>query len=133
MGPSFCFVDELLTVDEASVVGSYQYQASSFFYEDHFPGHPITPGAILLETMAQIGLVCLGIYLTRVFETKEKMDFVFTSSEVHFLKKVPPHSTVIVEAKKVYFRLGKLKCKAAMYFAESHERICYGELAGMII
>ena len=132
-GPSFRFVDEILSIDDNKVVGRFRYAPQLVFYRDHFPGNPITPGAILLETMAQIGLVCLGIYLTRAFENRQGLDFVFTSSNVHYLKKVPPNSTIIVESEKVYFRLGKLKCNTTMYFEEGKERICYGDLAGMIV
>ena len=36
-----------------------------FFYKGHFKENPITPGVLLIETMAQIGVVCLGIYLLK--------------------------------------------------------------------
>src|ERR1700735_3358309 len=60
---SFRFVDEISLLNEDGVVGHYTLKEDAFFYEDHFPGNPITPGAILTEIMAQIGLVVLGIYL----------------------------------------------------------------------
>jgi len=60
---SFRFVDEIAFVDADKVIGHYTLRPDAFFYEDHFPGNPVTPGAILTEIMAQIGLVVLGIYL----------------------------------------------------------------------
>jgi 3-hydroxyacyl-[acyl-carrier-protein] dehydratase len=60
----FLFVDEILEVDDEKIVGVYTYKPSLDFYKGHFKDHPVTPGVILIETMAQIGLVCLGIYLT---------------------------------------------------------------------
>ena len=60
---SFRFVDEILSLDENGVTGNYTLRSDSFFYEDHFPGNPVTPGVIITEIMAQIGLVVLGIYL----------------------------------------------------------------------
>jgi 3-hydroxyacyl-[acyl-carrier-protein] dehydratase len=59
----FLFVDEILEVDDQKIVGVYTYKPSLEFYKGHFKDHPVTPGVILIETMAQIGLVCLGIYL----------------------------------------------------------------------
>ena len=59
----FLFVDEILEVDDEKIVGVYTYKPSLDFYKGHFKDHPVTPGVILIETMAQIGLVCLGIYL----------------------------------------------------------------------
>src|SRR5580693_1961325 len=60
---SFRFVEEISFLDTNGVVGHYSLREDAFFYEDHFPGNPVTPGAILTEIMAQIGLVVLGIYL----------------------------------------------------------------------
>jgi 3-hydroxyacyl-[acyl-carrier-protein] dehydratase len=62
----FLFVDELLEVSENGVTGTYTFLEDAFFYEGHFKENPITPGVILTETMAQIGVVCLGIYLLKV-------------------------------------------------------------------
>src|SRR5690349_6432296 len=59
----FRFVDEILEVQETRIVGRYQFLPTEFFYIGHFPGNPITPGVILLESMAQVGAVALGIYL----------------------------------------------------------------------
>jgi 3-hydroxyacyl-[acyl-carrier-protein] dehydratase len=59
---SFRFVDEISFLDQDKVIGNYTPKEDAFFYKDHFPGNPVTPGAILTEIMAQIGLVVLGIY-----------------------------------------------------------------------
>ena len=61
----FLFVDELLEISENGVTGTYTFLTDAFFYEGHFKENPITPGVILTETMAQIGVVCLGIYLLK--------------------------------------------------------------------
>src|SRR6202000_1609082 len=60
---SFRFVEEIGFVDADRVTGHYTLRPDAFFYEDHFPGNPVTPGAIITEIMAQIGLVVLGVYL----------------------------------------------------------------------
>jgi 3-hydroxyacyl-[acyl-carrier-protein] dehydratase len=82
--------------------------------------------------MAQIGLVGLGIFLTKAHETREAQKFVFTSSEVEYLKEVLPGEKVKVVSEKIYFRLGKLKCKVEMW-NESGERVTKGVLAGMVV
>ena len=61
----FLFVDELTEITENGVIGNYTFKENEFFYEGHFKKNPITPGVILTETMAQIGVVCLGIYLLK--------------------------------------------------------------------
>jgi len=126
---SFRFVDELSFVDENGVVGHYTLKEDAFFYEDHFPGHPVTPGAILTEIMAQIGLVVLGIYL--VGGTAGPIFPLFTSVEVEFNKMVLPGQKITVMSKKEYFRFGKLKCRVEMLDAAG-ERIAKGVFAGII-
>ena len=59
----FKFVDKLLTISENGVEGEYTFTENEYFYEGHFINNPVTPGVILTECMAQIGVVCLGIYL----------------------------------------------------------------------
>ncbi|GAB5552652.1 MAG: beta-hydroxyacyl-ACP dehydratase [Saprospiraceae bacterium] len=131
-GPDFCFVDELEQVNEQGVIGYYRFPESAPFYDSHFPDYPVTPGVLLTETMAQIGLVALGIYLSGAYQSQKEQAFVFTESQVFYLKKVLPGARVKVISEKVYYRLGKLKCKVAMY-NEQEERICYGTMAGMAV
>ena len=59
----FLFVDALTEISENGISGNYTFKENAFFYEGHFKENPITPGVLLTETMAQIGVVCLGIYL----------------------------------------------------------------------
>src|SRR5438874_1779210 len=119
---SFLFVDQIQQLDENGVTGDYTLRKDAFFYEDHFPGNPVTPGVIVTEIMAQIGLVVLGIYLL----LQEKPDNhandtvipLFTSSAVEFYKMVLPGEKVTVISEKVYFRFGKLKCTVKMLDAD---------------
>ncbi len=116
---SFRFVDHISELSEDGVVGDYTLRPDSFFYEDHFVGNPVTPGVIITEIMAQIGLVVLGIFLM-VEESKagnvpdESMFPLLVSTDVSFNKMVLPGERVTVTSKKQYFRFGKLKCYVEM-------------------
>ncbi len=71
----FLFVNEISHIDENGVTGTYSFPEDSFFYEGHFKNNPVTPGVILTECMAQIGLVCLGIYLLNMeHEQQDDLD-----------------------------------------------------------
>jgi len=131
-GESFLFVDELLHVDENGAKGIYTYAEDLPFYEGHFKNHPITPAVILTETMAQIGLVCLGIYLLRNLETEQNISVAMTSNAIDFLKPVKPGEQVTVTSEKVYFRFNKLSCKVKMENAAG-EVVCKGNISGMLI
>lgn len=134
---SFRFVDEIITIDDNTVTGTYTLKQDEFFYEDHFPNHPVTPGVIITEIMAQIGLVVLGIYLIiknkEKFQQKEDEKIVplLTSTDVSFFKMVLPGEKVIVVSKKQYFRFDKLKCSIEMV-NEAGELIARGMFAGII-
>jgi 3-hydroxyacyl-[acyl-carrier-protein] dehydratase len=124
-------VDEIISINENGVEGSYTFDDNLDFYKGHFKNNPVTPGVILTEVMAQIGVVCLGIFLMNDSFTKNT-SIALTSSEIEFLKPVYPNEKVVVISKKIYFRFGKLKCKVTMK-NERGEEVCIGTIAGMIL
>jgi 3-hydroxyacyl-[acyl-carrier-protein] dehydratase len=129
----FLFVDELLEVSENGVSGTYTFGESEFFYKGHFKENPITPGVILTETMAQIGLVCLGIYLLKEeISSEKKPQIALTSNQIDFFLPVYPNEKVKVVSEKEYFRFNKLKCAVKMYNIKD-ELVCRGTISGMII
>ena len=126
----FLFVDELLTVNEQGVEGKYTFRSDLPFFQGHFKNNPITPGAILTECCAQIGLVCLGIYLLGTsFDEQSKI--AMTSTEMEFLVPVYPDEEVTIKSSKIYFRFNKLKCKVSM-FNEQGKMVCNGIIAGVL-
>ena len=128
----FLFVDAFEQISEEGAIGYYTFQSDEYFYKGHFPDNPITPGVILIETMAQIGLVGLGMYLIKSYETLQPTKFAFTNSKVDFLLPVYPNTKVKVISKKLFFRLNKLKCEVSME-NESGAQVAYGQLSGMVI
>lgn len=126
----FLFVDDLLNVDENGATGTFTFNENLDFYKGHFKNNPITPGVILTETMAQIGLVCLGIFLVGNDLTEESQ-IGLTSTNIEFLKPVFPGEKVTVISEKIYFRFSKLKCKVKM-LNEKSEVVCEGTIAGII-
>ncbi len=144
---SFRFVDEISFLDKDRAVGHYTLKEDAFFYEDHFPGNPVTPGAILTEIMAQIGLVVLGIYLVvgplpedaaaanasaaTAVGSMNPIFPLFTSLEVSFDRMVLPGQKITVISQKEYFRFGKLKCRVEMQDAAGN-RIAKGVFSGII-
>lgn len=129
----FLFVDELLHVDENEVKGTYTFTAESDFYQGHFKGNPVTPGVLLTECCAQIGVVALGIYLLSEAGNFSNSDLkiALSSYEMEFLLPVFPNETVTVTSKKIYFRFQKLKCEVKMHNAAG-KMVCSGKIAGML-
>jgi 3-hydroxyacyl-[acyl-carrier-protein] dehydratase len=131
----FRFIDEILELDDEHIVGAYRFREDEYFYKGHFPGQPITPGVILIETMAQTGVVAFGLYLNMKkkevpLESMKEMMTLFTLAEaVEFTGIVHPGERVIIKGQKVYFRMGNLKSKISME-RENGETVSSGTLAG---
>ncbi|MDR3716927.1 MAG: hydroxymyristoyl-ACP dehydratase [Puia sp.] len=134
---SFLFVDNITLLTEDKVIGDYTLKEDAFFYEDHFPGNPVTPGVIVTEIMAQIGLVVLGIYLVGLSPGEfavtpgNKWMPLLASTDVAFYKMVLPGEKVTVISTKQYFRFGKLKCRIEMHDAAG-EPIAKGVFSGFV-
>lgn len=137
-GKGFHFVDELTYIDHNRVEGSYTFKPDAPWYRDHFPEQPITPGVILIECMAQIGLVCLGLYLVEKERPGTLMKvidrggipFLFSQSEVLFSTPVLPGDRVRVVGEKRYWRLGKLRTEVKMISAKDGV-VAQATLSGM--
>jgi len=133
---SFRFVDNISHLSEDEVTGEYTLKKDAFFYEDHFAGNPVTPGVIITEIMAQIGLVVLGIFLilkeTEInYMADDSLFPLLTTTDVSFYKMVLPGQKVTVISKKQYFRFGKLKCYVEM-LDSTKELVAKGMFSGII-
>lgn len=127
----FLFVDTIENVSADSIIGTFKFDETLDFYKGHLVNYPITPGVILIETMAQIGLVCLGIYLMKQ-EISRNTKVLMSNANVDFLKPVFPNEKVTVYGELQYFRFNKLKSKVRME-NEKGEVVCQGFIEGFVI
>lgn len=127
----FLFVDTLHQVGPNGVKGSYTFPANHSVYQGHFKDRPVTPGVLLTECCAQIGLVCLGIVLLEDEAGEKRFSIGMSHVQMDFLKPVFPGERVTVVSEKDYFRFGKLQCRVKMY-NEQDEMVCKGLLSGML-
>tara|TARA_B110000091_G_C13683368_1_gene418870 strand:+ start:528 stop:968 length:441 start_codon:yes stop_codon:yes gene_type:complete len=129
----FLFVNEITQISENGTTGNYTFKEDAYFYKGHFKDNPITPGVILTEVMAQIGVVCLGIYLLKdAIVSNKKPQIALTSHQIDFFLPVYPNEKIKVVSEKEYFRFNKLKCAVKMYNLKD-ELVCRGTISGMII
>ncbi len=128
----FLFVDGLTMISTESITGHYTFKNDEYFFKGHFKNNPMTPGVILTECMAQIGVVCLGIYMLKdeILEDKHPQ-IALTSSQIDFFLPVFPGEKITVVSEKEVFRFNKLKCKVKL-FNEKNELVCRGQISGMI-
>lgn len=128
----FRFVDEIHEIDDDHVVASYRWREDADFYRGHFPGNPVTPGVLLVESMAQSAVVALGLYLIEKELPQEasKLVTLFTDVNVEFSGVVRPGSRVLIRGRKLFFRRRKLRSEAEMRL-EDGTLVCSGTLSGM--
>lgn len=129
----FRFLDEILELDDAHIVGRYTFKPDEFFYRGHFPGDPVTPGVILTEAMAQTSVVALGLYLcarTLPGDELSKWTTLFTECQMEFHLPVLPGETVTIVGEKQFFRRMKLKSRAQLFLADGR-LAAEGILAGV--
>jgi len=130
----FRFIDDILEMDEDHIVGAYRFRDDEYFYKGHFPGQPVTPGVILIETMAQTGVVAFGIYLLirqglSSGQIKQLVTLFAMVDDCEFNGVVNPGERVIIKGEKVYLRRGNLKTKVGIE-RENGDTVCYGVLTG---
>jgi len=113
--PPFLFVDTLIAADETGAVGEYTYtEEKNDFFKGHFPGNPIVPGVVLVESMAQVagaGIVARGALAAD--PDKEAVFVLAAVEEARFRSPVRPGDkmTTIVENVKVRSKLGVFALK----------------------
>ncbi len=94
----FLLVDrvEEINLEEGYIVAIKNVSVNEPYFQGHFPGHPIMPGVLILEAMAQTG----GIYLLYAFPEYRDRIFVFAGAEkVKFRAPVYPGDTIRLEAR----------------------------------
>ena len=129
----FLFVDEVLEVSDDHIVACFTFRHDHDFYRGHFPERPVTPGVILLESLAQVGVVGLGFYLVARDQGRDAVLnalALFTDANVEFTGLVSPGDRITIRAKKVFFRRGKIRSEAEMTLDDGTV-VCSGTISGM--
>jgi len=106
----FLMVDRIVEFDgQLKATGVKAVSINEPYFQGHFPGHPVMPGVLQLEAMAQVA----SIVMMRRTENDGKIGYFMSADEVKFRKPVMPGDTLFIEceltsAKK---RLGKASCR----------------------
>jgi 3-hydroxyacyl-[acyl-carrier-protein] dehydratase len=92
----FLLVDRVVDYEPGKkIVGIKNVTINEPFFEGHFPGHPIMPGVLIIEGMAQTGGLLIG--LDKGDETKNKVCYFVSIDGVKFRKPVCPGDQLRIE------------------------------------
>jgi UDP-3-O-[3-hydroxymyristoyl] N-acetylglucosamine deacetylase/3-hydroxyacyl-[acyl-carrier-protein] dehydratase len=102
-------VDRILEVEEgARIVGLKNVTINEPFFNGHFPGHPIMPGVLIVEAMAQAGGLLM---MSEMENVAEKVVYFMSLDDVKWRKPVVPGDQLIFEVKLVQRRRTVLKMR----------------------
>ncbi|MBN2830848.1 MAG: UDP-3-O-[3-hydroxymyristoyl] N-acetylglucosamine deacetylase [Candidatus Omnitrophica bacterium] len=107
----FLFVDRITKLEYGKhATGIKNVTINDYFFKGHFPGHPVMPGVIIIEAMAQVG----GVMMLASKENKGKLAFFMAIDNVKFRKPVVPGDQLVleVEAVKVKSKTGQVRGRA---------------------
>lgn len=109
----FLMVDRIVKLEDNSIVGVKNVTMNEPHFMGHFPGHPIMPGVLQLEAMAQVA----GVLLLKKVELANQIAYFMSAEEVKWRKPVVPGDVLYVEIEltKIRGKIGKAKgvCKVA--------------------
>lgn len=104
----FLMVDKMLEIeDNKRAVGLKNVTINEPFFQGHYPGNPIMPGAMMMEAMAQVG----GIMIMASRKGEKLVPFLAGIEKFRFKKPVSPGDTIIFEVEMIGGRgnMGKVK------------------------
>ena len=119
-------VDKILKLEGNKIVGLKNVTVNEPYFQGHFPGHPIMPGVLQLEAMAQVG----GLMMMKHAEAVRQLAYFMSAESVKWRKPVLPGDTLIIEVEMVKSR-GKI-CKAKGVCKVAGEVVSEAEVTFML-
>lgn len=108
----FLLVDRIIQIEgDQKIIGLKNVTMNEPYFQGHFPGHPIMPGVLQVEAMAQVA----GVLMLRSSENAGKVAYFMSANNVKWRKPVRPGDQLIIEVEmgKSRSKIGKAKgvCK----------------------
>ncbi|MEN3185181.1 MAG: 3-hydroxyacyl-ACP dehydratase FabZ [Atribacterota bacterium] len=103
----FLLVDRVYMTQEGMVTGIKNVTINEWFFQGHYPGRPIMPGVLILESMAQVG----ATMMMNMEKFRDCVPYFASVNKVRFRKPVQPGDQLVMEVTLLKMKggVGKLK------------------------
>jgi UDP-3-O-[3-hydroxymyristoyl] N-acetylglucosamine deacetylase/3-hydroxyacyl-[acyl-carrier-protein] dehydratase len=119
----FLLVDRIVDFEgDSKCIGLKNVSMNEPFFQGHFPGHPVMPGVLQLEAMAQVA----SVLMLRMPENTGKIGYFMSADKVKWRRPVLPGDTILIEAELLKMRrsIGSAVCRCTV----NGEVVSSGEL-----
>ena len=125
----FLLVDRILEIEpKKRVVGIKNVTINEPFFQGHFPGHPVMPGVLIVESMAQVGGMLL---MDELDSPGEKVVYFMTLDNIKFRRPVVPGDQIRQEVEMVQLRGRTCRLKGMAYV--DGKVVCEAEMMAMVV
>jgi UDP-3-O-[3-hydroxymyristoyl] N-acetylglucosamine deacetylase/3-hydroxyacyl-[acyl-carrier-protein] dehydratase len=103
----FLMVDKITKIDGTRITGVKNVTINEPYFQGHFPNHPIMPGVLQLEAIAQVA----GVMMLRQAENFGKLAYFMSAESVRWRKPVRPGDVLVIEVEltKARGKIGKAR------------------------
>ena len=107
----FLMVDRIVSfIGDNKILGVKSVTINEPYFIGHFPGHPVMPGVLQVEAMAQVA----SILMMKITQSASRIGYFISADEVKFRKPVFPGDTLFIQAELIKARsnrLAKARCQ----------------------
>lgn len=102
----FLFVDEVTRIEDDHIEAYRDIRPDEFFFAGHFPGYPVLPGVLMVEAIAQAGILMV---LTRLEPRAGRKTLFAAIERVRFRRQVRPGERLLLNVKLLGGKAGVYK------------------------
>ena len=114
----FLLVDRIIEVESGKrIVGLKNVTMNEPFFQGHFPGHPVMPGVLIIESMAQVAGIMA--YLASGSDISDMVTYFMSIDNARFRKPVVPGDQLRIEVETIFVKRNIWSVSAKAYVGET--------------